>query len=104
MKLAIIKTVATNSKGVVELVNTIFLFCKSLKKTGKFDNKKKTWIRKEITGLVEREILVNFWEDGNKKTILMKTAFPVKLLGIKGTADIGPTRYARKAQGKRPTP
>lgn len=66
----VIKTVATNGEGVVELVNTISLFCKTLRETGKFDNKKKTWVRKEITGLVEREILVNFWEDGNKKTIL----------------------------------
>ncbi len=66
----VIKTVATNSEGVVELVNTISLSCKTLRETGKFDSKKKTWVRKEIAGLVEREILANFWEDGNKKTTL----------------------------------
>jgi len=66
----VIKTTATNGKGVVELVNAITNVCESLKESGRFDDKKKSWIRKEISGLVEREILESYWKDNNKKTLL----------------------------------
>ncbi len=66
----VIKTVATTREGVDELVNAVPNFCKSLKETGKFYVQKETWVRKEISRLVEREIVGSYWKDNTKRVIL----------------------------------
>lgn len=71
-EIAVIKTIATKGEGIDKLVNEITNFCKLLKDEGRFDEKKKTWVSKEISGLVEREILESFWKDNNKRAILEK--------------------------------
>ncbi len=62
----VIKTISTQSRGIDELVEAICRQRDHLKRTGMFDKKKESWIRKEITGLVEREVLSSFWRQESK--------------------------------------
>jgi LAO/AO transport system kinase len=57
----VLKTISTENKGIDELVDTIRNQCDHLKRSGGFDKKKESWIHKEISGLVERELLSCFW-------------------------------------------
>jgi len=63
---SVIKTIATNNVGVDKLVDTITKLCKSFKDSGIFEKKKKNWVLKEITSLVEKSIREDFWKDAKK--------------------------------------
>lgn len=66
----VIKTMGRKGEGVSEFVNGIFNLCMSLEERGTFSTQKEAWVRKEISGLVEREILERFWKNSDKKLIL----------------------------------
>ncbi len=65
----VMKTTATKNIGVDKLVGSIEEFCISLKNSGIFENKKKNWIKKQISVLVEREVLDTFWQNGRKTAL-----------------------------------
>lgn len=66
----VLKTISTQGKGIDELVEQLHAQCDRLKRTGTFDRKRELWIRKEIKGLVEREVLSGFWSDKNRSALL----------------------------------
>lgn len=66
----VIKTMGRKGEGVSEFVNGICNLCMSLEERGTFSTQKEAWVRKEISGLVEREILERFWKNSDKKLIL----------------------------------
>jgi LAO/AO transport system kinase len=66
----VIKTISTQSIGIDELVESLLSQCEYLKHTGIFDMKRESWIRKEIKGLVEREVLDSFWNKPSKAQLL----------------------------------
>lgn len=66
----VIKTIATKNSGIEKLVKAITDTCTSLKKTGELGHQKKTWVKKEIFSLVEKEILNSFWSEDGKKELL----------------------------------
>lgn len=66
----VLKTISTKSIGADELVEAVYNQCEHLRKTGAFDKKQESWIRKEIKGLVQREVVSNFWMRGEKTALL----------------------------------
>ncbi len=66
----VLKTISTKGIGAEELVNAIFDQCDHLRSTGMFEKKQETWIRREIKGLVQREVLSTFWTGDKKRTLL----------------------------------
>jgi LAO/AO transport system kinase len=66
----VIKAISTQSLGVDELVKILCDQCQTMKRTGIFDEKRESWIRKEIRGLVQKEVLHSFWKQDKKAELL----------------------------------